>query len=138
MAQTLYESIRLTDMCVVDWTGCRANVMFEAGVRSAANRLGAVHIVAQSDNSGFQLGPTPAEHVPKMIALFSPIAYLCKPGHATAYQRMIDRFEGPEPVFRRFQQLIYRTVGRVYRRHALPVTSRRGRAGSERRPALER
>ena len=59
-------------------------------------------------------GTHPAEHVAKMIALFSPIAYLCKPGHAAAYQRMIDRFEGPEPVFRRFQQLDLPDRGPVY------------------------
>ena len=113
VAQTLYESIRLTDMCVVDWTNCRANVMFEAGVRSAANPLGAVHIVAWTEGGGFQLGPKPAEHVEKMIALFSPIGYLCKPGNADVYLRMIERFEQSlSQTSDNFNSLIYRTVGR--------------------------
>jgi hypothetical protein len=111
VAQTLYESIRLTDMCVVDWTNCRANVMFEAGVRLATNPLGAVH-VAEADNGGIQIGSHPASHVLKMVSLFKPLMYSCKPGHADVYQRMIERFE--ESLSGRssnFDSLIYRTVG---------------------------
>ncbi|MGH3912619.1 MAG: TIR domain-containing protein [Pseudonocardiaceae bacterium] len=35
----LFEAIRLTDFCLVDLTGVRPNVMFELGVRLAANAL---------------------------------------------------------------------------------------------------
>jgi hypothetical protein len=41
----LFEAIRLTDFCLVDLTGARPNVLFELGVRLAANRLHPVVII---------------------------------------------------------------------------------------------
>ena len=46
VSQSLYEAVRRTQMCVADWTNLRPNLFFELGVRLAANRNGAVHIVA--------------------------------------------------------------------------------------------
>lgn len=45
VSQTLYEAIRLTDMCIVDWTEWRPNVFFELGVRVSSNNLGPVCII---------------------------------------------------------------------------------------------
>lgn len=42
----LFEAIRLTDFCLVDLTGVRPNVLFELGVRLAANRLHPVVIIS--------------------------------------------------------------------------------------------
>jgi hypothetical protein len=110
VAQTLYEAIRLTDMCVIDWTGLRSNVMFEAGVRLATNPLGAVHIVGETEPS--ELGDSKVTHVEHMFKLFEPVVYSCKPGRTAAYLQMIERFEkslgkGPDA----FESLVYRTVG---------------------------
>jgi TIR domain len=41
----LFEAIRMTDFCLVDLTSARPNVLFELGVRLAANRLHPVVIV---------------------------------------------------------------------------------------------
>lgn len=75
VSQTLFESIRRTEMCIVDWTQLRANVMFELGVRLAVNPLGAVHIIEQ-------VAPTDGacRHAKRMIELFDPIPYQCIPG----------------------------------------------------------
>lgn len=45
VSQSLYEAIRLTLMCVVDWTEWRPNVFFEMGVRLAAVDIDPVCIV---------------------------------------------------------------------------------------------
>jgi hypothetical protein len=45
VSQTLYEAIRLTDMCVVDWTEWRPNVFFELGVRVSSNNIGPVCVI---------------------------------------------------------------------------------------------
>ena len=44
----LFEAIRLTDFCLVDLTGTRPNVLFELGVRLAANRLHPVVVEDQT------------------------------------------------------------------------------------------
>jgi len=92
VAQTLFESIRRVDMCIIDWTGLRPNVMFEAGVRLATNPLSAVHIVEQTKPSASGLGSDLA-HVAALTKLFAPIAYRCKVGDTAPYEEMITRFE---------------------------------------------
>ena len=84
VAQSLYEAIRLTDLCLVDWTGLRPNVMFEAGVRLATNPLGAVHIL--DDTSP----PLPG-HVQNLLAMLNPVHYRCEP-EGPPYDEMIRRF----------------------------------------------
>ena len=39
VGQALYEHIRWTTTCVVDWTHWRANVFFELGVRLASSKI---------------------------------------------------------------------------------------------------
>lgn len=92
ISQTLFESIRRVDMCLIDWTGLRPNVMFELGVRLATNPLGAVHIVEQDapDTSGRRDGPA---HVRALEAMFEPIRYRCKVGDTAPFEAMIRSFE---------------------------------------------
>ena len=45
VGQALYEGIRWARTCVVDWTGWRANVFFELGVRLAAADIGPVCVI---------------------------------------------------------------------------------------------
>jgi hypothetical protein len=92
VAQTLFEAIRLVDMCIIDWTGLRPNVMFEAGVRLATNPLAPVHIVEQIEPGA--AGPrSDLVHVAALGKLFAPIAYRCKVGDTAPYEEMITRFE---------------------------------------------
>jgi hypothetical protein len=122
VAQTLYESIRLTEMCVVDWTNLRANVMYETGVRLATNPLGAVHIVEETAPGPVQKSATTPSHATDMMKLFSPITYRCQPGATAAYEKMIETFEARlKPETRSVDRLIYETVGTSVDRAAQPV-----------------
>lgn len=112
VTQTLFESIRRTDLCLIDWTGLRANVMFEAGVRLATNRLGAVHIVEQREDGTLELpGDAPA-HASEMLALFDPVRYSCEPGVVEPFAAMLARFEAALEDDRGGRVgLVYRAVG---------------------------
>lgn len=90
IAQKLFESIRLTDMCLIDWTGMRPNVVFEAGVRMAVNQLGAVHVI---DASHQNLSNTASQHA--LINLFKPINYNAnrRSSDDESIQKMIELFE---------------------------------------------
>lgn len=70
IAHKLFEVIRFTDFCLVDWTGMRPNVIFEAGVRMAVHPLGAVHILDKVDTVHDGPGSQSA-----LIKLFDPIRY---------------------------------------------------------------
>jgi hypothetical protein len=83
--QSLYEAIRLTDLCIIDWTELRPNVMFEAGVRLATNALGAVHIF-DSDSTA------PPSHIEGLMGMMNPVRYRCVPGGVN-YDEMIRRFD---------------------------------------------
>ncbi len=49
VGQSLYEHIRWTKTCVVDWTDWRANVFFELGVRLACSEIEPVCLIDASD-----------------------------------------------------------------------------------------
>ena len=121
VSQTLFESIRRTDMCLVDWTNLRPNVMYEMGVRLAVNPLGAVHII-EEDSEGNIRGTPGAAQVQQLISMFDPIRYRCAPGYAEPYRRMVDRFAAN--VASRgagVEALVYRAVGRCFDHHAHPL-----------------
>lgn len=44
VSQSIYENIRRTSACVVDWTGLSPSVFLELGARLAISELGAMHI----------------------------------------------------------------------------------------------
>jgi hypothetical protein len=98
VVQTLYELIRRVDMCVVDWTDLRPNVMFELGVRLAVNRLGAIHIVAaaengRDDNKDNESPNADLIHVRDMSRLFRIIEYSCENPVGTPFQEMVQWFD---------------------------------------------
>ena len=47
VSQVLYEALRFTPLCIVDWTGWRSNVFFELGVRLAVSDIGPICIIDQ-------------------------------------------------------------------------------------------
>jgi hypothetical protein len=49
VSKVIYEEIRRTDFCLVDWTEWSPNVFFELGVRLACTNRGTVNIIAESD-----------------------------------------------------------------------------------------
>ena len=99
VGQALYEHIRWTDCCIVDWTGWSANVFFEFGVRLACKDIGPICLIEKSkldeinatcigdaSLSGTQAAPTSPESdgagtKPSLLqrqqlnTLFRPICY---------------------------------------------------------------
>jgi hypothetical protein len=92
VAQTLFESIRLTDMCVVDWTGLRTNVIFEAGVRMATNPLGAVHIIEHGEHERLRNLGQASEQAPNLLRMFAPVAYRLSGTDVAPFDAMVQRF----------------------------------------------
>lgn len=122
VAQTLFESIRLTDMCVVDWTNLRANVSFEAGVRMATNSLGAVHVIEESARDQLHSASGLPSHVRDMLRLFDPVVYRSAPGDTSAYDEMIARFEASLGSNRKgITNFIYAAVGAALDRRSQPA-----------------
>ena len=52
VGQALYEQIRWSSRCLVDWTGWRPNVFFELGVRLACSEYDPLCIIQRSDAPG--------------------------------------------------------------------------------------
>lgn len=70
VGQALYEQIRWTKLCVVDWTHWRPNVFFELGVRLASSRFEPVSLL--EDGEAEMASPQQK----KLISLFQPARYL--------------------------------------------------------------
>jgi Caspase domain len=70
VARSLYEAIRRHNFCIVDWSGLRANVFFELGIRLAVREEGAVNIAAKG--RPLDQGLKQVEHLSR---LFKPILY---------------------------------------------------------------
>ena len=106
VSEMLFNAIRLTDLCIVDWTYLRPNVIFEAGVRLATNALGAVHII---DEATFESQRPP--HIDGLLSLFEPIRYRCEPG-GVPYDKIIRRFEDSIRAYGQGEyDFVFRAVG---------------------------
>ena len=123
VAQTLYEAIRRMDLCIIDWTMLRPNVLYEAGVRLACNRLGAVHIIQELEGRDLSLDRwADLHHVQAMVKLLKPIRYVCAEGHEESYDRMIQQFRSTiDSGGEGLDGLVYRTVGEKYDHVSQPV-----------------
>ncbi len=122
VAQTLFESIRLTDMCVVDWTGMRTNVIFEAGVRMATNPLGAVHVIEHHARENLRNGDQTAFQVQGLLRLFDPIGYRLGGTDMGPFDAMVQRFnDSVEANGRGEANLIYSAVGAALDRRSQPA-----------------
>lgn len=124
VTQTLYEAIRNTDMCVIDWSESKPNVMFELGVRLAVNALGAIHIAAE-DKIDTSVVP---RQISQLKALFRPIKYPIQRGSVSVYDAMIHRFETSRQNGRQEPDcIVYEKIGAVleqtYQRVAPDVVS---------------
>jgi hypothetical protein len=119
--QSLYEMIRRVDLCLIDWTGFRPNVMFELGVRLAINRLGAVHVIAENANIAVAGEPefmkryADIQQVKALLKIFEPISYSSEETDVDpkAFEDMIDWFnQGRESGGREIDSCVYKEVGR--------------------------
>jgi hypothetical protein len=96
VGQALYEGIRWARTCMVDWSGWRANVFFELGVRMACADIGPVSLLEQLE---FDLAMATDAGSQKrlLIDLFAPTAYQVDPdaivADADAISGALDRHD---------------------------------------------
>jgi len=122
VAQTLFESIRLIDMCVVDWTEMRTNVIFEAGVRMAANPLGAVHVIERGERDRLRGGSQAALRVQSLLRRFDPISYPLGGTDIASFHEMVQRFDASVKAYGRGEtNFIYSAVGSALDRRSQPA-----------------
>lgn len=74
VGQALYEGIRWAHTCMVDWTGWRANVFFEFGVRLACADIGPVSVIEWDAAQAATAPEAPAQRR-RLMALFGPAPY---------------------------------------------------------------
>jgi hypothetical protein len=100
VGQALYEQIRWTKLCVIDWTHWRPNVFFELGVRLACSRLEPVSLLEDAE------APPDSSQKQKLISLFGPTRYVAgdpRPAVKAALaahgdeQRMVSDLGEPRP-----------------------------------------
>ncbi len=95
-SQSLYEAIRLTSMCIIDWSEWRSNVFFELGVRLSSNIINPVCIIDKSSN--IQEHTHTKYQIEKLFEMFDPIIYDApSKGRAStardrSYKDMIERY----------------------------------------------
>ena len=139
VVQQLYELIRRVDMCVVDWTDIRPDVMFELGVRLAVNRLGAVHIGETGRLRPVPLGSDPPiqdnlTQVLHLLQRFSIIEYSRNAPKPRPFQAMVEfsdeglrASEVPrDEEYRKKREmdfLVYETVGEALAREPGSISS---------------
>jgi hypothetical protein len=110
VSHSLYEAIRLTEICIIDWSEWRSNVFFELGVRLSAVNNNPVCIIDEESYS--------KEHqniqyqVSKLLEIFEPIRYNSK-GRISekdkeSYKRMLKKDETLSNNF------IYETVSQYF------------------------
>jgi hypothetical protein len=74
----LYESIRWTSCCIIDWTQWSPNVFFEFGVRLACSDIGPVCFI--EDNKNKPVDPAAPKHQMQLMTLFDPTKYTLQNG----------------------------------------------------------
>jgi hypothetical protein len=122
VVQTLFESIRLTDMCVVDWTEMRTNVIFEAGVRMATNPLGAIHVIEHKSHQNLRKLGHDRRQILEILNLFKPLDYPLGGTDIDPFDAMLQRFmESIDASQRGEANLIYSTVGTALDRRSQPA-----------------
>lgn len=77
VGQALYEGIRWSRTCVIDWTGWRANVFFEFGARLACAPVGPVCLIDAADPAAGVADPLPQKR--RLLEMWRPTVYRISP-----------------------------------------------------------
>jgi len=104
----LYESIRWTPCCIIDWTHWRANVFFELGVRLACSDIGPICLIEKTDELPRLEGESSGETITgaglerdmspllsqrnQLIKLLAPIDYKLR-GPIEPFDRAFKRYD---------------------------------------------
>lgn len=84
VSQHLFERIRRTAACLVDWSEYSPSAFLETGVRLAVSRWGVIQVVEYKHQAGQEMAPKlelpngqtdPLRHIEKMQKLFQPMTY---------------------------------------------------------------
>ena len=89
--QALYEQIRRSAACVVDWSDFKSSVFLELGVRLAVSEWGAISIIDE------RCLPAQTKQIELMQRLFSPIAYRRQNETVDAFERVADEIVQRNP-----------------------------------------
>jgi hypothetical protein len=91
VGQALYEHIRWSHCCIVDWTHWRPNVFFELGVRLACSNVGPVCLIDERITDGTVDDPPPIQR-DQLIRLLDPIKYKHK-GSLEPFKQAWQRYQ---------------------------------------------
>ncbi|MCX6876524.1 MAG: caspase family protein [Verrucomicrobia bacterium] len=86
--QSLYEQIRRTAACVVDWTGYSPSVFLELGVRLAVSEWGAIQVADETFLPGGARVPD-LNQIERMRRLFKPIPYALEADPPAAFEEAV-------------------------------------------------
>jgi hypothetical protein len=76
VGQALYEQVRWSSWCLVDWTEWRPNVFFELGVRLACSGRDPMCIIQQNDAEGnFPITDARLDQQDLLLQLLGPVVY---------------------------------------------------------------
>ena len=118
--QSLFEQIRRTTGCVVDWSEYNASVFLELGVRLAVSEWGAVHIIDRQCLTGGEKTP---EH--KLVQtddihrLFNPITYECHDNSSAPFEEVVEALVERDPHldgdvgYNRIHRVLLDVIGKV-------------------------
>ncbi|HEX6100386.1 MAG TPA: caspase family protein [Thermoanaerobaculia bacterium] len=139
ISQSVYELIRRSVGCVVDWSGYSASVFLELGVRLAVSEWGAVQIVDASHLPGGERAPDLAQ-IEQLRQLFSPIAYQPTSGDAVerAADLLLERTSNKQAEFNRIHRALLPIMGEVQEAHPPLADLLRRRADALHHPQQER
>lgn len=128
VGQALYEHIRWSRFCIVDWTLWRPNVFFELGVRLACSSIGPVSLIDNGLADGPDQKPQLKQHE-QLENLLAPISYTKPQGLApfitawSSYESYIKREREPIPFSRLEHDETYRSIaGGSYYWKQEPIT----------------
>jgi hypothetical protein len=90
VSHRLYEEIRRSSACLVDWTGWRPNVFYELGVRLSVNEIGPVCVISEVER---QTAAATGGLRQNLLHLFAPLAYHLEEDNGEFRQLLRARFE---------------------------------------------
>jgi hypothetical protein len=141
--QSLYEQIRRTAACVVDWSGYSASVFVELGVRLAVSEWGAVHIAHTHYMPDGEKAPR-LRQINQMARLFSPVRYDADGDGSDAFEKVVDLLLQRKPEldgeaeYNRVHRALLPVMAEVQEAHPSLADELRRRADALHHPKQER
>ena len=115
--QSVYEQIRRTSACVVDWSEFSASVFLELGARLAVSEWGAIQIIDDRYLPGGERASKLAQ-VERMRRLLSPMPYKYRAESSAVFEDIVDLLErnpglDGEAAYNRIHRSLLPVIGTV-------------------------